>query len=470
MTPGPERGAAGGGEGGATPGSAGSRRSLVRAVGTWALAASIFNVTVGGGIFVIPAIAAKMLGPAAPIAYLVCGAAIGLIVLCFAEAGSRISRTGGPYAYVEVVFGPYAGFLAGVLLWMMGTLAMAGVATMLATNLAGFAPALGSPGARALLLIVLFAALTWVNVRGVSQGTRLISVASVAKLLPLLLLIAFALPAVKMANVAIPAMPSTSALSRASIVLIFAFLGVESALVPSGEIRDPSRTVPRALAIAMTGVVLLYVALQLVVQGVLGPTLGDPANAGTPLAAAAGVALGGWGRTLLLAGATVSMFGYVSGMTLAIPRALFAFAEDRILPSGLAAVHPRYHTPWIAIIVQSALVCGLAIISRFEQLAVIANLASLLLYLGCIVAAWELRRRGVRADGGKAPLRLPFGPLVHLLAAAVIVFMLSSITRREWSMVAAVLLVASLLFALSRTLGAAPRRTAIVGSGAGEAP
>ena len=438
-----------------------ARPTLVRAVGTWALAASIFNVTVGGGIFVLPALASRLLGPAAPIAYVVCAIAIALIVLCFAEAGSRISRTGGPYAYVEVVFGPYAGFLAGVLLWLMGTLAMAGVATMFAANVGGFVPALGAGTGRALVIVALFAGLTWVNVRGVSEGTALINVASLAKLLPLLLLIVLALPAVKTANVVIPAMPSGSALSRASVVLIFAFLGVESALVPSGEVKNPSRTVPRALAIAMTGVVLLYVAIQLVVQVVLGPALGEPAAAATPLAAAAAAATGGWGRTLLLGGATISMFGYVSGMTLAIPRALFAFAEDRILPRAVASVHPRYRTPWVAIVVQSAIVCALAIASRFEQLAVIANLGALLLYLGCIVAAWELRRRGVDAGGGKPPLTLPFGPLIHLLAAGVIVFLLSSVTLKEWALVAGVLVAASVLFATSRMFGNRARGTIV---------
>ena len=130
-----------------------TRPALIRAVGSWALAASIFNVTVGGGIFVLPALASKLLGAAAPLAYVVCAVAIGLIVLCFAEAGSRISRTGGPYAYVEVVFGPYAGFLAGVLLWLMGTLAMAGVTTMFAANVGGFVPALGSGVGRALVIV-----------------------------------------------------------------------------------------------------------------------------------------------------------------------------------------------------------------------------------------------------------------------------------------------------------------------------
>ncbi len=427
--------------------------SLIRAVGVGALAANIFNIIVGAGIFVLPALAARLVGPAAPVAYLVCGVAIGLIVLCFAEAGSRVSRTGGPYAYIEIVFGRYAGFLGGFLLWLTGTLATAAVATLLVASIAATIPALGSWAGRTLLLVVLLGVLAWVNVRGVRQGARLVTVVSAAKLVPLLLLIVLGLPAVHAANIAIPQMPGAGSLARASIVLIFAFAGAESALVPSGEVRNPSRTIPRALAIATVGVVLLYVAIQLVVQGILGVAISDPANAVAPLAAAAGVALGGWGRTLLIVGAAISMFGNVSGMALAMPRALFAFAQDGILPRPVAAVHPRFHTPWVAIIAQSILVGAIAIAAPFERLLVIANLTLLLLYLGCVASAWELRRRGIRGEDGKTPLRLPGGPLVHLLAAAVIVFMLSSIKANEWALVGVVLVAASGVFAISRVAG-----------------
>src|SRR5690349_8966591 len=109
----------------ATPATAES--SLVRALGTWGLAAGIVNVTVGGGIFRLPAGAAQQLGSAAPVAYLVCAVAMALIVLCFAEAGSRVSLTGGLYAYVETAFGPFVGFLTGVLLWLGLVAAFAGV-------------------------------------------------------------------------------------------------------------------------------------------------------------------------------------------------------------------------------------------------------------------------------------------------------------------------------------------------------
>ena len=422
-----------------------AERSLIRVLGPLALAASIVNVTVGGGIFRLPAAVAQSLGPAAPLAYLVCAAAMGLIVLCIAEAGSRVSLTGGPYAYVEVAFGPFVGFIAGVLLWLTGTMAVAAVSTIFADSVGALVPALAGAGARAGLLVAVLAVLSWVNIRGVREGTRLNSVATVAKLLPLLLLVVAGAFAVRAENLAWTATPRAADVSRTSILLIFAFAGIESALVPSGEVKDNARTVPRAIAIAMVGITLLYLALHLVAQGVLGDRL---AGSATPLADAAGVALGPWGRGLILVGAVVSMFGYVSGMTLAIPRALFAFARDGFLPGRLASVHPRFHTPHLAIAVQSAIVCALAISGTFERLAMLANLATLILYGACCVAAWELRRRRVQAGG--TPFRVPAAGVVPVLACAVILWLLTSIQPIEWAVVATALAAASALFFLTR--------------------
>jgi amino acid transporter len=428
----------------APPHTPAAEPSLVRALGVWGLAAGIFNVTVGGGIFRLPAAAAGMIGPAAPLVYVVCAAVMALIVLCFAEAGSRVSLTGGPYAYVEVVFGPFAGFLAGVLVWMLGTGAVASVATAYAGSVAALVPALASPAARAAVLVATFGLLAWINARGVRQGARLIEVVSVAKLLPLLVLVGVGAFFVAPANLAVAALPSGGEFARAAIVLIFAFTGVESALVPSGEVRDPARTVPRALAIAMIGVTLLYLGVHVVAQGVLGGA-GLAAAKDAPLAAAAGAAMGPAGRYLLLVGATVSMFGYLSGMTLAVPRALYTFGRDGFLPRVVGAVHPTFRTPHVAIWLQSALVCFLAIRSSFETLAVISNLSALLLYLACAVAGWQLRRRNVRQTTG-TPFTLPGGPLVPFLTVAVIVWLCTSITRQEWLMVGGTLAVASLLF------------------------
>ncbi len=152
------------------------------------------------------------------------------------------------------------------------------------------------------------------------------------------------------------------------------------------------------------------------------------------------------------------MFGYVSGMTLAVPRALFAFARDGFLPRGLAAVHPRWRTPHVAIAVQTVVVCGLAISGTFEQLAILANLSTLLLYGACALAAWQLRRRGVRGDG--VPFRVPAAGVVPFLACAVIVWMLGSVTLREWAVTLGVLAAAAIVFFLTRGHRAAATRGA----------
>lgn len=425
-----------------------AERGLTRAIGVLGLSAAIFNTTVGGGIFRLPGSVTEMIGPSAPLVYLICALAMGLIVLCFAEAGSRVSMTGGPYAYVELVFGPYAGFMSGVLLWLLGTTAMASVSSAYAGFIGVLIPALGAPVPRALVLAVTFAFLAGVNVRGVRQGTRLITVVSVAKLLPLLVLVAVGALAVAPANLAVASLPAASSFARTAIVLIFAFTGVESALVPTGEVKDPSKTVPRALAIAMIGVTVLYLAIHLVAQGVLGPDALAAAKA-APLAAVAERLMGSPGRLLLLVGAAISTFGYMSGMTLAVPRALFAFGRDGFLPRQMAALHPSFQTPWLAIILQSAVVCALAVVNEFEALAVLANLSALLLYFACAVAAWELRRRGIQNEG-TTPFNLPFGPTIHILACVAIIWLLTSITGAEWRSVGYVLVVATGLFFFRR--------------------
>ena len=418
--------------------------SLLRVVGAWGLAASIVNVTVGGGIFRLPAAAAASLGAAAPLAYLVCAAAMGLIALCFAEAGSRVSMTGGPYAYVEVAFGPFVGFMAGVLVWLLGTLAVAAVSTIFTDSIGALVPSLDGPVSRAFILIAIFLLLAGVNVLGVRQGTLVNAVATLAKLLPLLLLVVAGLFAIQPSNLVWTLRPAPAAVARASILLIFAFSGVESALVPSGEIQDVRRTVPRAILVAMSVITLLYLALQMVAQGVLGAGL---ATQRAPLAETAAGVFGPWGRTLMLAGAIVSMFGYVSGMTLAVPRALYAFARDGFLPRQVAAVHPRFHTPYVAILLQSGLVCLLAITNGFETLAILANLATLILYGACCLAAWQLRRREVATPDS---LRARAKGAIPWAACAVILWMLTSVTRREWAVAGAVIAVAALLFLATR--------------------
>lgn len=195
--------------------------SLVRALGTWGLAASIVNVTVGGGIFRLPASVATALGAAAPIAYVVCAIAMGLIVLCFAEAGSRVSLTGGLYAYVEVAFGPFVGFVTGAMLWAGITVAMAAVSSFFADALGALIPSLATGAPRNATLVVVLIALAVLNIAGVRGANRFNLVMTIAKLLPLLLLIVVGAGAVRRENLAWTQTPETGQIARASIVLLF---------------------------------------------------------------------------------------------------------------------------------------------------------------------------------------------------------------------------------------------------------
>lgn len=418
---------------------------LVRALGPLGLGLAVVNVVVGGGIFRLPAGAAAALGPAAPVAYVACAATMGLVVLCVAEAGSRVGRTGGIYAYVEAAFGPFVGFVTGALLYACMAAALGAVASFLADSLGAVAPALAEGAPRAAALLVILVAFAALNVRGLRAASRANGVLTAAKLVPLALFVGLGAFAVRASNLAVHAAPAAGDVARAGTFLIFAFLGTESAIAPSGEVRDPARTVPRALFGAMAVVAVVYVAVHLVAEGVLGPAL---AASKTPVADAAGVALGAPGRGLVLAGSIVSMLGYVGGMTLAAPRMLYAFGRDGFLPRALGAVHPRYHTPWVAVLVQTAVTAALALGGAFERLALVANGAALLAYAACCAAAWELRRRDVR-EGGGAPLRTRLGAVAPALAIGVIAWLLSGLTRAEWVAIGGTVLVALVAYGVA---------------------
>lgn len=435
------------------PGAAGALgrdEGLIRAVGTRGLTAAIVNYTVGAGIFVLPAVVAARIGGAAVVAYVVCAGAMALIVLCFAEAGSRISLSGGSYAYAGAVFGPYIGFLVAMMLWFGAqVLASATVAVVFVGALKQLTPAAGDPTVKAAILVVLYALVAIINIRGVRIGSGLVQAVTAAKLTPLLILVVAGIFAVQSANFAWPGVPAPGEISRTSAMLIFAFLGVESALTPSGEVKDPARTVPRAVFSALALVTILYLAIQLVAQGILGATLATSTAA--PLAEAARMSIGRSGELLVITGTAISTFGYVAGDMLAAPRGIYALARDNLLPSPIAVVHPVWRTPYVAIAIHAVLCCAFAMTGTFSSLAVLASLATLLVYLACCLATIELRRRNIRTGEG-IPFRVPGGPVVPLLASGVVVWLISSATCAEFIAIGWMILVSTVVYGLMRMM------------------
>ncbi len=415
---------------------------LVRGIGIPALTANIVSSTIGAGIFVIPATVAAGLGPAAPLAFVCCAIAMVLFVTCFAIAGSRVSLTGGLYAYVEVAFGKYVGFLAGMLYFLTALGAVAGVVNVLANSIALVIPFLGGPVIRITVMLAVYGVLVFINIRGVREGAGAVTTITIAKLLPLLLFVCAGIFFIHPANLSWTAWPGSKALGDSVILLIFAFVGIEVALIPSGEVKNPSRTVPRSAYLALVITTIVYIMIQLVAQGTLGSDLATYKDA--PLAEAAAKFLGNIGRTILLAGATISAFGFVTSDILSSPRLIFAFGRDGALPAWFAHVHPRYHSPDVAIITYAVLAFGLSVTGTFEKLAVLSNVAVLLMYLLCCAACWFLVQSDVRTDG--QPFNFPGMKIVPALAILAIIWILAHATLFEFAVNGVVLAIASVLY------------------------
>jgi amino acid transporter len=422
-----------------------SRPSLRRAVSRWEIVGLAVNDVIGSGVYLLPAAAAFLLGPASLWAVLLTGAAVALLVLCFAEAASYFEEPGGGYIYTREAFGAFVGFEVG---WMTWLARIASVASL--SN--GFAQALGFlwPDAtvgltRAIVIAAPLALLTWINVVGVKSGARTAVVLSITKVLPLLFLIVIGLPAIDVGALFPIPTPRTDVLGEAALLLLFAFAGFENTAAAAGEYKNPRRDVPFALLTMIIGVTALYFLIQLVALGTL-PDLADRVE-GAPLADAATLLVGAWAGVVMTVGAAVSIEGNVGNTTLMGPRYLFALAEDGFGPRALASVHPRWRTPYVAIIVQSTVALVLALSGSFVQLAMLSIVARLATYMGTAAAVPVLRRKFPRTE---STVRLPGGPLIPIAALALcIVFLLSATV---WNLVAGAiaLVVGLLLYAFRR--------------------
>jgi len=365
------------------------------------------------------------------------------VFLCFAEVGSRVNRSGGAYAYISEAFGSFAGFLASILFWFgWSVFGDAAIAVAMTDALSTVVPELAKPVPRAGFLVALFTFLALINLFGVKSGMRLFLFNTVAKLIPLLLLVTVGLFVINFDNLVIVVWPTAEEFGAAILLLFFAFAGAESALSPSGEIKQPSKTIPRGLFLGIGGVLVLYVAIQTVAQGVLGLALAE--NTETPLTATAISVFGHWGGTLLLSGLIISAFGTLSSDILSTPRVVFAAARDGHLPKQLAKVHPRYQTPHVAIIFFAALGCIFALSGSFKQLLLVATGSILLIYLGVSLAVIRLRRRDGEPAGDQ--FRLPGGVVIPLMSSGVVIWLLTRMQLKEAIGIALLLGVATMVY------------------------
>ena len=408
----------------------GPQKGLVRAIGRWSLVALTINSVIGSGVFGLPSTTAKLLGPYSTAAVLIAAVLIAVIMACFAEVASHFTEAGGPYLYARTAFGRLVGLLVGWMLYLAQCAAPAANANLFVIYLGQFWPAAVHRPNQILILTVLVGALAAINVLGVKQGTTASNILTVAKILPLLMVI-LAGSAVTLVHPA-PWGAATSATRgdwlKAMVLLIFAYGGFETALAPMSEAKNPRRDAVFALFAALISCTVIYALIQWVVVGVLGPG----ATGQRPIADVARVAMGDRGSTVVAIGALLSFYGYLSAKMLAMPRVTFALAEAGDLPGWFGRVSRRFHTPWFSIVVFALAVWGLAIKGNFQWNLTLSAIARLF-YYGVVCAAL-ISLRYKRAEAPR--FHLPAGPALAILGAVICAALLTQVDRSQSRIVA----------------------------------
>jgi amino acid transporter len=415
------------------------RTGLVRAIDRWSLAALAINSVIGSGIFGLPAIVAHLLGPYSTVAVLIAAGAIGIIIACFAEVSSQFSEAGGPYLYARAAFGRLIGILVGWLFYLAQSAAPSANLNLFVIYLAEFWPAATEPWPRFLILTVLIALLTVINVLGVRQGTTANNVFTIAKVLALsvVILVGAAMILLRPATVAfLPLQPARSSWLKATVLLAFLYGGFESALTPMSEAKNPRRDAAFALFATLIACAVIYALIQWVVVGVLG----SAASTERPLAEVARLAIGNRGAALVAVGAMLSVYGYLGAKLLGMPRVTFALAEQDELPRMFCAVSPRFHTPWFSIVLYGVVIWILAIIGSFDWNVTLSVIARLFYYGVVCAAVIAFRHR--QADALK--FRLPGGPLLPVLGIGVCIVLATQVDFSQSKILAATVVAAML--------------------------
>lgn len=420
------------------------KETLKRTIGLWGLSSNIINTIIGAGIFVIPGIVAAELGSASIFAYLFCGFLVVLVMLCFAEVGSKITHSGGAYAYIEETFGKYAGFIAAVLFLISMISSDAAIANALADIIGSFFPLFQLKLVKTLFFLLLFSGLAFINIKGVKEGVRFVMMITLVKIIPLLALVFIGFKDIEITNLFWETIPSIKDLGEISLILFFAFQGAESGLSVSGEVKNPQKTIPRAIFLSVLGILILYILLQTVAQGILGNALATFQE--NPLGELAKSIFGPIGLTLITIGAGVSIFGALSSALLSTPRILYSAAKDKVIPFNiLSSVHKKYLTPYMAIIVYAATGFIFASFGGFKQLAIISSAAILIIYLGVAIAVIKLRKTAY-GDSKIKTFKIPGGFTVPILSVIIIGYFLSNLTKNEMITTAIFIGILSLIY------------------------
>jgi amino acid transporter len=397
---------------------------LIRGIRRWDLVAITINGIIGAGIFGLPAKIYSLIGAYSIIAFVACGFVVALIILCFAEVGSRFDDTGGPYLYAREAFNPAVAFEVGWLIWLVRITAFAANCNLLINYLSFFWSSATNSVWRASIIVFVVAVLSVINLLGIRQAAMVSNIFTVGKLVPIIIFCGAGLFFLNRGAFAPGPAPNTGAFSQSVLLLVYAFTGFEMATIPAGEVREPQRNMPRALIIALFVVATLYILIQIVCVG----TLPGLAQSQKPLADAGSQFLGTAGGAIISAGAIISITGNLNILLLTGSRLPFAMAEQKQLPSVLGNVHRSFFTPYVSILLTAALMLFLTLKSSFVTALTISAIARLVTYAATCLALPVFRRR---QDTPPALFHLRGGTIVAILALVLIVWLLLNSSLHE---------------------------------------
>lgn len=419
---------------------------LVRGIGRWDLVAIVINTVIGAGIFGLPSEVAKLIGSYSLVAFFVCSILIALFALCFAEVSSRFRSTGGAYLYSRRAFGGFVGFQTGWLFWITRLTAFAANTNLLVGYLGYFYEPISTGAARVFIIALVIFSLTYINITGVRQAVWASNALTIGKLSPLLLFIVAGFFFIEPANLGFGEIPEAGAFVKAVFVLIYAFVGFESAVIPAGEMKEPRKNAPFGLMTAVGMIVALYVLIQVVSIG----TLPELAGSKRPLADSAQQFLGSWGAGLIVIGAVISILGNLNVGILSASRLLFAMSEQSDIPGFLSRTHPAHRTPHFSLTVSAALIFIFAVFSSFVSALTISTVARLLVYVATFAALPVFRHRPELGDTDG--FKVPAGSTIAAISVLLILVLFYFVNINELVQVAAAGAVGAVIYLAYRYL------------------
>lgn len=399
---------------------------LKREIEKWDLVLLLINSLIGAGIFGLPSkIFALSAWYSIPALFITAGIVL-ILVLNFAEVGSRFTKTGGPYLYTLKAFGRFPAFLMGWLLLITRLATYAALVNILPAYLSFFYPELGTFWGKIGVIFAITAFFTFINYRGVKNSTRWNNGFAIGKLIPLFVFIVVGLFFVQPENISIPKeLPEISGMTQSIFLLIFAFTGFEAIIVSTGEIKQPRKNIPFALIFALLFVSLFYGLIQFVSIG----TLPDLANSEKPLADVAYLIMGRSGAIFITIGALISVSGTLNTVMLIGARIPFALAEENQLPKSLAKIHSRYFTPSRSLLLFAALAFAVSVSGTFIYAITISVISKVMIFL--IVSAALLRLRYTMKEQ-KDFFRLRYGKILAWTGIVLSLILLSTSKIEEF--------------------------------------